>query len=270
MANLGAGLFQGMPVSTSLSASSLNDSSGARSQVASIVTGVTVVLTLLLIAPVFSDLPKPVLGVVIIDAVVFGMMDVGEMKRMWRVKRVDVWIATTALLAVLAAGVLAGVLIGIALSVLWLVFVSTHPDTSELGRQHGSAAFTPLDVDPGGQTFPGIFVVRFSGGLFFATADALQDRLRQATLLGGREPLTAVIIDFGGVNFIDSQGAATMSEIVAIGRQHDIAVRLARVQPPVRAVLEAQGVLAAIGADHLHANLDDAVAAELAANDTSG
>ena len=30
VANIGAGLFQGMPVSTSLSASSLNDHSGAR------------------------------------------------------------------------------------------------------------------------------------------------------------------------------------------------------------------------------------------------
>ena len=62
MSNLGAGMFQGMPVSTSLSASSLNDASGARTRMASIVTGVMVVLTLLVLAPLFSDLPKPVLG----------------------------------------------------------------------------------------------------------------------------------------------------------------------------------------------------------------
>ena len=39
MANVGAGVFQGMPVSTSLSASSLNESAGARTPVASLVTG---------------------------------------------------------------------------------------------------------------------------------------------------------------------------------------------------------------------------------------
>jgi sulfate permease, SulP family len=39
MANAGAGIFQGMPVSTSLSASSLNESSGARTPVASLITG---------------------------------------------------------------------------------------------------------------------------------------------------------------------------------------------------------------------------------------
>src|SRR3954468_2607557 len=62
MANVGAGVFQGMPVSTSLSASSLNESSGARTPVASLVTGALVVATLVVLAPVFSHLPKAVLG----------------------------------------------------------------------------------------------------------------------------------------------------------------------------------------------------------------
>ena len=42
MANMGAGVFQGMPVSTSLSASSLNESAGARTPVASLITGALV------------------------------------------------------------------------------------------------------------------------------------------------------------------------------------------------------------------------------------
>ena len=82
MANVGAGLFQGMPVSTSLSASSLNDHSGARTGLASITSGVIVILTLLFLAPLFSDLPKPVLAALIIEAVVMGMMDVPEMRRL--------------------------------------------------------------------------------------------------------------------------------------------------------------------------------------------
>ena len=58
MANVGAGVFQGMPVSTSLSASSLNESAGARTPVASLITGALVILTLIVLAPLFSDLPK--------------------------------------------------------------------------------------------------------------------------------------------------------------------------------------------------------------------
>src|SRR5436853_6683567 len=81
MSNIGAGVFQGMPVSTSLSASSLNESAGARTPVASLITGALVVLTLVVLAPLFSQLPKPVLAAVIIDAVVFGMVDLGELVR---------------------------------------------------------------------------------------------------------------------------------------------------------------------------------------------
>ena len=113
MANVGSGLVQGIPVSTSLSASSLNDSAGAKTPVASLTTGVLIILTLILLAPLFSFLPKGVLAAIIIDAVVFGMMDVKEMRRLRRVARVDFWIAIAAILGVLGAGVLAGVACGV-------------------------------------------------------------------------------------------------------------------------------------------------------------
>ena len=85
LANTASGVFQGMPVSTSLSASSLNDHSGAKTGVASLTSGVTVILTLIFLAPLFSNLPKPVLAALIIEAVVMGMMNVTEMRRLRRV-----------------------------------------------------------------------------------------------------------------------------------------------------------------------------------------
>ena len=51
MANVGAGVFQGMPVSTSLSASSLNESAGARTPVASLIDRRAVLATLVVLAP---------------------------------------------------------------------------------------------------------------------------------------------------------------------------------------------------------------------------
>src|SRR3954452_1004193 len=124
LANSGSGLFQGMPVSTSLSASSLNDHSGARTGLASITSGVTVLLTLLVLAPLFSDLPKPVLAALIIEAVVMGMMDLPEIRRLARVQPFDFWIAVAAIIGTLLFGVLPGVVVGIVLSLLWLISVS--------------------------------------------------------------------------------------------------------------------------------------------------
>ena len=91
-------------------------------------------LTLIALAPLFSDLPKAVLGAIIIDAVVFGMIDIPELRRLRRVKPFDFWVAVTAIVAVLSAGVLAGVVIGIALSLVWLVYVMTTPQMPLLGR----------------------------------------------------------------------------------------------------------------------------------------
>src|SRR3954451_3644419 len=112
LANTGSGLLQGMPVSTSLSASSLNDHAGAKTGLASIVSGVTLLLTLLFLAPLFSGLPKPVLAALIIEAVVKGMMNLPEMRRLARVQPFDFWVAMLAIAATLLVGVLAGVVIG--------------------------------------------------------------------------------------------------------------------------------------------------------------
>ena len=179
MANVGAGVFQGMPVSTSLSASSLNESAGARTPVASLVTGGLVVATLVVLAPLFSDLPKAVLAAVIIDAVVFGMIDVAELRRLYRVTRFDFWIAVAAILAVLSAGVLAGVVLGVILSLGWLIYVATQPPMPLLGREPDTEVFRDIEDNPDDEMPEGIVVLRLDGGLFFATAEALENRVRE-------------------------------------------------------------------------------------------
>ena len=263
MANAGAGLFQGMPVSTSLSASSLNDHTGARTGLASLTTGVTVLLTLVLLAPLFSDLPKPILAAVIIEAVVMGMMDLPEMRRLARVQRFDFWIAIAAIAATLLAGVLAGVVIGIALSLIWLVSVATRPAMPLLGRQPGTHAFRELTEHPDDEQFPGVAVLRLDGGLFFATSDALEDRIREVSLAS--PGTTGIVLDCGGVDFIDSQGSAKLLEIVELTGQAGVSLRLARVKRAVRDLLGRDGVLERIGQDHLHPNVDEAVRAQIAA-----
>ena len=261
LANAGAGVFQGMPVSTSLSASSLNESAGARTPVASLTTGALVVATLVVLAPVFSHLPKAVLGAIIIDAVVFGMIDLAEMRRLRRVARVDFWIAIAAIAGVLSAGVLAGVVIGVVLSLVWLVHVATRPSMPLLGREPGTHVFRDLVENPEDETFPGIVVLRMDGGLFFATADALENRVRELTEDG--QPAHALVLDLEGVNFVDSQGASKLSELYELTQADGVTLRLARVKPNVFAVLDADGIVDRIGTDHIHGNVQRAVRAEL-------
>jgi len=262
MANVGSGVVQGIPVSTSLSASSLNDSSGAKTPVASLTTGVLIILTLLFLAPLFSYLPKAVLAAIIIDAVVFGMMNVKEMRRLRHVARADFWIAVAAIIGVLSAGVLAGVMIGIALSVVWLVYVSAAPYMPELGRQPGTQVFRSIDEYPDSETYPGLLVMGFDAGLFFASADGLEDRIRELALQAD-PPLHTVVIDFEGINFIDSQGSGKMAELVELVTNYDIELRLTRVKPEVKALLRRDGVIDSLGEDHIYGNVFEAAADQI-------
>lgn len=259
MCNVGSGLVQGVPVSTSLSASSLNDTSGAKTQVASLTTGVVVVLTLLFLAPLFSDLPKAVLAALIIQAVVSGMMDVAEMQRLYRVLRTDFWIASLALLGVLTAGVLAGVIIGVFLSLGYMIYLSYSPNMPLLGRRRDSQAFQNLDDDPTAVTYPGVLVMRIDASLFFVNSEAPEDRLRDL-FPSADPPLYAIVLSFEGINFIDSQASDAVGKIIDNAHSRDVEVGLSRVKARVRNVLERDGVVERLGPDRLYATTYEAVA----------
>jgi SulP family sulfate permease len=107
-----------------------------------------------------------------------------------------------------------------------------------------------------------VTVLRLDGGLFFATADALEDRLREVAL--APDGVRAVVLDFAGVSFIDAQGSAQLGEILDLIVAEGMSLRLARVKPAVRETLARDGVLARIGEDRIHGNVDEAVAAQLA------
>ncbi|WP_448006719.1 SulP family inorganic anion transporter [Agromyces bauzanensis] len=264
LSNIGAGLFQGMPVSTSLSASSLNDHSGARTGLASLTSGFTVLLTLLVLAPLFSSLPKPVLAALIIEAVVMGMINIPEMRRLARVQPFDFWVAIAAIIGTLAFGVLAGVIIGIGLSLLWLIAVATHPNIATLARKANTQVFRDVSEHPDDEWIPGVVVIRMDGGLFFATSDALEDRLRE--IIHSTPDLTGVVLDCAGINFIDSQGSAKMNDVVSLAKDSGITLRLARLKAAVSATLARDGVLQRIGAGNIHGNVSTAVQAQLEAS----
>ena len=256
MSNVGSGLLQGIPVSTSLSASSLNDHTGAKTPVSSLVTGALIVLTMLFLAPLFSNLPKPVLSALIIEAVIMGMVDVAAMRRLRRVKRSDFWIAVAAILAVLSSGVLAGVVIGIALSIGWLVYVSISPNMPLLGRETGTQVFRDLAEHPDGEKYPGLVVLGFDAGLFFIDADSLEDRLTD--LIQADSGLHTVVVSFEGVNYIDSQGSEKLGQILEVAHDYGVELRLARVKPRVMQVLRRDGIIERLGETAIYGNLYEA------------
>ena len=262
MSNVSSGLFQGVFDNGSLSKSPVNDQAGAKSQISNLFQAVLILLTLMFLAPLFSNLPEAVLGAVIIEAVMMGMMDVPEMMRVYKVKRFEFWIAMAALLGVVTFGILQGVVIGVVLSIFWLVAVSALPNIPELGRKIGTLDFMGLEDHPDVQTFPGLSILRFDGGLFFVNAAALEDRLMELNTQAV-QPLNGVIIDLEGVNFIDVEGADVIKKIAQTGAAHHVDLHLVNLKSAVTNILEKDGVIDLVGTDHIHDNIPIAVVRHL-------
>jgi high affinity sulfate transporter 1 len=99
-ANLGAGLFQGFPIGSSLSKSAANDRAGARSQMSSIIAAGVTVIVALFFTQFFYALPEAALGAIVIMAV-SGMVKIGKMQHLYKVRRSDFILAIVSLIAVL-------------------------------------------------------------------------------------------------------------------------------------------------------------------------
>src|SRR4029079_6218147 len=95
-----------------------------------------------------------------------------------------------------------------------------------LGREPGTQVYRDLVETPDDEQPTGIAVVRLDGGLFFATSDALEDRIR--AVIQEDPELAVVVLDLEGVNFIDSQGSATLDDILVLCDQAGVTLRLAR------------------------------------------
>ena len=258
MANFTSGIFQGINVDGSLSKSSVNDASGARSEMASLAQGAFVILTLLVLAPLFANLPEAVLGAIVIQAVVFGLMDVKAMKRVYRLNRTEFWVGIIALLSVLTFGTLQGVINGLLMSLAVLVARCSKPEIPTLGRLPGTKVFHRFDQNPNSETYPGLVILRFDGPLFFANANALRDKVRSATL-DRDTPVNTILIDMEGVDYIDLEGSDMLGEITKDMKNIGITIHLARLKQAVRSMLERDGVDRIIGRDHIHDRVFGAV-----------
>src|SRR6185503_17505716 len=118
-----------------------------------LVSALMALLTILLLAGLFADLPEPVLGAVVIWAV-SGMIRPGRVTQYWHARSLEFWAALGALAGVILINILPGVAIGVALSFILLIHTIDHPHIASLGRSSDGARFSDLEDDPGATPIP--------------------------------------------------------------------------------------------------------------------
>lgn len=256
VANLGAGLCRGFAVGGGLSQTTVNDVAGARTQVAGIVAAALIVLTGLLLTPLFYNLPQATLAAIIIAAV-WGLFDVGEMQRFYRLSREAFIFALTALLGELVFNVLPGLLLAVGLSFVVLIYRSSRPHVAVLGRFPGGHGYADLSLHPENETIPGLVIVRLDAQLFFANDAVLRDHLR--ALAHATPAPRAMLLDLEATTLLDISSADMLAEVVTELKAEGITLLLARVRDPVLEMLRRSGVAALVGEEHIYRMVDQGV-----------
>ncbi|HZI37637.1 MAG TPA: sulfate permease, partial [Acidimicrobiia bacterium] len=142
-----AGLTNGYAVSGSFSRTAVNAASGARTQLAGVVSAGVVALTLVVLTPFFRPLPHAILAAVVVMAVA-GLVDVAEARRLWTVKRSDFWLLALAFGSTLALGVELGLGISVVASLAVILHQTTRPNIAVLGQIPGTTEFRNVERSP--------------------------------------------------------------------------------------------------------------------------
>ena len=260
LANLASALFGGMLAGGSMSASAVKEGAGARSQVTNLVAWIVTIVTLLFLTPLFAPLPEAVLAALIIHAV-WHIIASRKLLKIRRESRVEVWFGVLALAGVLLIDVLQGMVIGLVASLLFVVYKTSRPHISSLGRVPGvPGAYSDLTRHPESMPVPGVLIVRVDGQLYYANALTVRDRVK-AMIAEMESPPRAVIFDSTSQEQIDVTSTDLIRGLVKELHGKGIDVYLAEVHAPVLEYGRKTGLLESIGEDHVFPTVDLAVRA---------
>jgi SulP family sulfate permease len=270
-ANLVSALFGGMLAAGSMSASAVKEGAGARSQVTNLVTWVVTIITLLFLTPLFAPLPEAVLAALIIHAL-WHIIAARKLQQVRLVTRTEFWLGMLALAGVLLIDVLEGMIIGVVASLVFVVYRSSRPHVSSLGRVPGvPGAFSDLARHPEDTPVPGVLIARFDGALYYANALTARDQVK-ALIEAMKSPPSTVIFDLSAQDQLDLTSADVLKGLVKELQGRGMAVSMADVHAPVREFSRKTGLLELVGEDHLFPTVELAVqhAEALESNATSG
>ena len=259
LANIGAGMFRGFPVSSSASRTALGIAAGSRTQVYSLTALGAVIGVLLFLRPVLARFPSAALGAIVVYAAVL-LVDVGAFRRLAAFRRSEFLLAVASCAGVVVFNILYGVLLAIGISVADLLLRVARPHDAILGRVEGVGGMHDIDDYPEAHTIPGLVVYRYDAPLFFANAEDFKRRAL-AAVDQQAEPVAWFILNVEANVEVDITGLEALDAVRRTLASRGTIFALARVKQDLLRYLEAYGLAEKIGADYMFPTLPFAVAA---------
>jgi high affinity sulfate transporter 1 len=210
-ANLAAGLFQGFPISSSASRTPVAEAAGAKTQATGVV-GALGVAALLVAAPdLLKHLPTPALAAVVIASAI-GLIEVADLRRIWRIQRWEFWLSMLCLVGVAVLGAVPGIGLAVVVAVIEFLWDGWRPHSAILGRAAGVKGWHDITRYPDAQLIPGLLLFRWDAPLFFANAELFQERIL-AAVAASPTKVRQVVVAAEPVTSVDVTAADALAEL---------------------------------------------------------
>ncbi|PCM44638.1 SulP family inorganic anion transporter [Marinobacter sp. ANT_B65] len=261
LANALGAMFRSFPVSASFSRSAALREAGALTQVSAIVSSGLIGVTVVFLTPLFTDypLPKAVLAAIIVMSVL-GLFKYKEMKALFQQDRKEFGILMVTFLITLLLGVQQGLLVGVAVSLLLVIYNSTTPHITELGKIDGEDLYRNIHRFESVSVRKDLLIFRFDAPLYFANKDYFKSRLYNMIKQRPEGSLKAVILDAQAVSSIDSTSLIMLESVIENLQGQGIQFYLVSLIGPVRDTLTHSAALREyLLNEHMFPQITDAV-----------
>ncbi len=257
LANIGGSLFQSFPTAGGFSRTAVNDQAGAKTTLASIISALLIIVTLLFLTPLFYNLPKSILAAVIMVAV-FGLIDYKEVIHLWKSNRTDFYLLLVTFISTLVFGIERGIGIGVILSLAMVIFKTTRPHIAVLANVPGTHFYRNIERFDTLIPKKELLIYRFDAQIYFANTNFFKEALAELVRLK-IESLRLIIIDGESINNIDSSGIHMLNEEIEKYKELKIDVAFTGIKGPVRDALEKGGIMNKISYKKCFMSIQEAV-----------
>jgi high affinity sulfate transporter 1 len=257
-ANLASGLFGGMIAAGGMAGSAVKEGAGGRTQIANLVAWGVTLVTLLFLTPLFTSLPEAVLAALIIHAI-WHVLTPRKLEKILLVSKTEFGLAVLTLAGVLFIDVLQGMIIGLMASMLLILYKSSRPHLSSLGRVPGTpGAYSDLNRHPENVAIPGVLILRLDAPMYYANALTVRERFK-ALVAAAQPPPRVVVLDNAGQDTLDITSAEVLKGLVLELKEKGIEIYVAEVHAPVLEFSQRVGLFEMIGEDHRFPTVDTAI-----------
>jgi MFS superfamily sulfate permease-like transporter len=256
--NVAAGFSGSLVVGPSASRSAAMDDAGASGQVASLVAAGTITLVMIFFTDQLAALPTAALAGIVASAVL-KLVEVGEFREFWHLRRSEFWVAAVCALSVLALGPLRAVVIAFLLATIDLLRRASRPRTWVL-REAPDGSHLVAEEAAGAADTSGLIVYRFGAPLYFANASLFEEEVERLAAQA-TTPVKWLVLDVQAMVDIDTSGAEVLHELLSRLADRGVTVAISRASPDLLDLLQRYHLLESIGDHHIYPTNRHALAA---------